>query len=407
MRLLLSAVFTIAVCIVSFGQPPMKCGNDHSHEIPISNIDQYHKQLQKFHQNKKLKQKMMMEETVIPLQLHIIRNDDGSEIVSMDEILQGLDLANDQYSAANIRFEICGEIRYVDNTSDKDYTSGEPNVLIDPDEANPNALNVYYFDRVFVGDTEVCGLGGAEVYMGCPTGSTLSHEIGHHYSLRHTHGAYNFEPPDYSTLPTETNGFPTPVVVEGAFRYFNNQRDDNNNQIFDCLETGDGVCDTPAEPVGLDDQFDPNQCTYFGTATDFYGDLYVPEPGNVMSYGFCFEEFYTPLQLERALFSLNTTWLNEQCSGCSELPSDWVVTSAEDFGKGSLRWAYACNKNAQKEVNITFNIPGENTIELEGQLPTIFGSNIHIDGINQATGEKITLRNYGLQIQGESNARIK
>lgn len=387
-------------------QDIIKCGHQGNLEELVDDVEQFQRNLQAFTSNKKLKNKMMMEETIIPMQLHIIRNDDGSEVVSMDEIQEGIDLTNDLYAVSNIRFEICGDIRYLNSSADKKYTSGTQNALIDPAQANPNALNVYYFEEVFSGQTKICGLGGAEVYMGCPTGSTLAHEIGHHYTLRHTHGDYNFDPPNYNDLPAQTNGFPTPVVYEGAVRYVNNQRDDNNNQIFDCMETGDGVCDTPAEPIRLGGAFDPTTCTYFGTDTDFYGDPYDPDPGNVMSYGFCQQEYFTPLQLERAIFSLNTRWLNEQCGDCRDLPTNWEVTSAEDFGKGSLRWAYACNKSADRIVNITFNIPEGNTIHLTDRLPTLLGAQINIDGLNKATGEKVVLKNFGLWIESQ-NVTVK
>ena len=80
----------------------------------------------------------------------------------------------------------------------------------------------------------------------------MSHEMGHYFSLYHTHG--------------KTNSGTTDELVNGS----------------NCSSAGDDVCDTPADPnlSGLVN----SSCQYTGSGKDANGDTYVPNPRNMMSY---------------------------------------------------------------------------------------------------------------------------
>ncbi len=85
----------------------------------------------------------------------------------------------------------------------------------------------------------------------CSTnGSTLAHEIGHYFSLFHTHHT-QFG----SELANGTN----------------------------CDSSGDLICDTPADP-GLSNNNVNQACVYVGTEQDPIGDPYTPNVRNIMSY---------------------------------------------------------------------------------------------------------------------------
>ena len=386
-----------------FGQSiPIKCGFDLTEESSLRLSEIELKEYQDF--RSKLFGKSLSEELdTVFVQLHIIRNDDGSDIVDPDDIEEGIGRARSFFMNAGIIFEYCGNTRYVDSSADQDYRSGENHILTD--SINPNALNIYYFANTFTadGETRVCGFGGSTgVFMGCPKGNTLAHEIGHHYGLAHTHGRYNFEPPDYAALDPMINGFPTPVYYEGAARYFGRALDDNNNGIFDCLETGDGVCDTPAEPVRLGDAYDFFQCTYSGEFRDYFGDLYEPRPGNVMSYGACQEEHFSDEQYSLMKFNLRKNFLNELCQKCASSPQEeWVVTTTDDFGIGSLRSIVACNNKKNGPIRITFDIPEEegDSIFLELPLGTIVATEVEIDGFNKRSGNNMLIVTPGIFLE--------
>ena len=86
---------------------------------------------------------------------------------------------------------------------------------------------------------------------GCSTnGSTLLHEIGHYFSLAHTHS---------------TNG--GGELANGS----------------NCATAGDQLCDTPADP-GLSTLNVSSSCAYTGTFLDANNQAYTPNVKNIMSY---------------------------------------------------------------------------------------------------------------------------
>ena len=95
-------------------------------------------------------------------------------------------------------------------------------------------------DRVFVAYDCVRG-----------QGTTLEHELGHYFTLFHTHG--------------KTNQGTTDELVDGS----------------NCEGAGDNVCDTPADPNLLGQV---TNCAYSGTQTDVNGDVYKPQVENIMAY---------------------------------------------------------------------------------------------------------------------------
>ena len=83
--------------------------------------------------------------------------------------------------------------------------------------------------------------------------SSLAHELGHFFSLIHTHG------PDNNKMTTE--------LADGS----------------NCDTDGDGICDTPADPMLSCDNIN-NFCEFTGIETDANGHAFNPDTGNVMSY---------------------------------------------------------------------------------------------------------------------------
>ena len=86
---------------------------------------------------------------------------------------------------------------------------------------------------------------------GCSTnGSTLAHELGHSFSLLHTHSTSNGD--------EHANGS-------------------------NCSIAGDLLCDTPADPK-LSNDLVNTSCEYIGTELDNQQNPYNPDPENIMSY---------------------------------------------------------------------------------------------------------------------------
>ena len=197
--------------------------------------------------------------TYVPLKAHIIRTSSGAGGLGLSDLIKAINDMNVLYQSANISFYIYNEINFVDDDKFYDYDSSEEGDLGNQHNV-ANVINVYFANTVVSGTNSLCGYayfpGGQDMVLmanDCATnGSTLPHELGHYFALYHTHG--------------KTNTGTTDELVNGS----------------NCSDTGDDVCDTPADP-NLSGNVD-NACSYTGNATDANNDAFAPDPLNIMSY---------------------------------------------------------------------------------------------------------------------------
>lgn len=143
--------------------------------------------------------------------------------------------------------------------------------------------------------------------------STFAHEMGHYYGLYHTHGKSNCE-----TLTDE--------LVNGV----------------NCEKTGDDVCDTPADPnlqgVDCNTSLVSFSCTYIGTVRDKNGDLFKPDPKNIMSYApsRC-KDFLSPGQYERIRYFSQFRVYPEECPpAVCNVPT--IVSVDSTYNSVKLSW---------------------------------------------------------------------
>lgn len=137
----------------------------------------------------------------------------------------------------------------------------------------PGCINVCVVNRIYkkrLGKFRLSLRGTYNYFTGGITislkgsNTTLAHEIGHFFGLLHPHRNWN----------------------KGKCK----QEAVNRNRMYKgclkkgliCEKSGDGLCDTPAEPnlSGLANE----NCEYTGKLTDNWGDLYQPKTSNIMSY---------------------------------------------------------------------------------------------------------------------------
>ncbi len=208
---------------------------------------------------------------LIPVAFHIISEDDSTNGMDTTALYAEMDIVQQRFAPAGMEFYQCGEINYY---YDSDYVNFEKYVSEDICDANdiPDVLNIWFADNVFKMDegevVSICGyayLSGSNdrviIDNDCgDNSSTLAHEIGHYFSLLHTHST--------SGVGAE--------LVNGT----------------NCLVAGDLLCDTPADPR-LSSSNVSSTCDYVGTETDALGATYSPDPENIMSYSrkYCRVEF--------------------------------------------------------------------------------------------------------------------
>lgn len=212
----------------------------------------------------------------VPVKFHLVADNNGNGRASDDDVLEQMCALEADFAGTNIRFFIRNGFNYIDNTSvyERHYQTAGSIMLIQRDR---NALNVFLVDDASPSPQSdgVAGyysvsrdwivLDKREVEGAT---SALAHEIGHFFSLLHTHYGWDEDP-----WSAEIHGNPAPTISPGGIP---TERMDRNN----CEESGDYICDTPPDYNGqnwLD-------CDYQLGAQDPNGALIDPDETNFMGY---------------------------------------------------------------------------------------------------------------------------
>lgn len=201
--------------------------------------------------------------------VHVIRSSGGVGFNKESVSQTVINKLNSYYSAAKINFFLTGN-EYIDsdwyNNSDKSYCKE-----ICTQNSHANAIDIYVLSSGAGWD--VAGKAEQIISSACVIQSyyyeklSVAHEVGHCLGLYHTH---------HGTYIKEGG---TPELVDGS-----------NSAI-----AGDYMTDTPA---------DPNEWNfigeYMGTNTDANGDYYHPDPTNLMSYSWAYNQnIFTPEQIAK------------------------------------------------------------------------------------------------------------
>lgn len=209
---------------------------------------------------------------------------ENGPIVTPQMVQQKVNEVNIIFSPINLHFSICN-IQYVDYPEHLAIPTGIQtwNPAIEQyvtDQAwLPGFLNIYY--ALGGGPNATLPIyGNADrILMNYGPTTVFAHEIGHYFSLLHTH-AFDGYSTNISTLE----------LVDGS----------------NCSTQGDFICDTPADP-GLYGRLAPYPvCAYIDSVSvDANGELYAPDINNYMcaTYPNCITQF-TQQQFERMSYCL-------------------------------------------------------------------------------------------------------
>jgi hypothetical protein len=166
---------------------------------------------------------------------------------------QMVDEINGFYSSTGIQFYLCGITQiFSDNYVELDIPTESAGLHTLAQSLNPNyseVLNVFMSTKITAGSQDWGGFnqipnsGGVGSVYNKQTGSlgsrTIAHEIGHYFMLPHT----------FAWGPTVTD--PTQPwlaqYVDDEVEFIINGAPVTK----DCYDTGDGFCDTPADPTKL------------------------------------------------------------------------------------------------------------------------------------------------------------
>ena len=276
--------------------------------------------------------------TPIPIKAHVIRTSSGTGGLTISQLNNAINSMNVFYANANMKFYLCDGINYIDNSTYYNFVQSDEYALTSSHGVS-GLINIYFANKVTSsGGDSLCGYA---YYPGGPNtivmensctinGSTLSHEMGHFYSLRHTHGETSNE------------------LVDGS----------------NCLTAGDFLCDTAADPT-LSYSNVNRSCVYVGTNKDVNGATYVPDPANIMSYSRkeC-RTIFTAQQYARIYATSQTTRNNLNCSSfrvafvadITQSCENYLTVNFTDGSSGATSWEW--------------DVDGDNVIDYTTQNPS-------------------------------------
>lgn len=228
--------------------------------------------------------------TYIPIKFHLVAKADGSGRIPEANVYDMLCRMNEDYADQEIQFFVHDGFNYIDH--DNAYTgpgsflgglklrsekqNGNVNIFI-CQNANNNGggqgTTLGYYDPI----EDWVILRKQEVTYGS---ATVSHELGHFFSLLHVHNGWDNE--DYDP---NVHGNPVPNLAPGpSFTTglpIQTEREARTGTCANCETAGDYLCDTPPD---YNFGFGWQNCDYNAGTMDFCGEIVDPMEINFMGY---------------------------------------------------------------------------------------------------------------------------
>lgn len=230
----------------------------------------------------------------VPLKIHLVGSDKGKGRISPENLLGTLCTINRDFDPADIQFYIDGDINFMDSSKYLFHSSVLDGAEMMANNNAVDAVNVYIVSN----PAGNCGYnlpyGGIALGINCaePSDHTLSHELGHNFSLPHPflgwEGGVSY---DNSVTHNYTNPAPETVTID--YTYFKDtlildtliidtifvEKVDGSN----CTFAADGFCDTKPDYIGI--RWD---CNAMGESTvmqtDPNGEVFRSDGTLIMSY---------------------------------------------------------------------------------------------------------------------------
>ncbi|WP_170254552.1 GEVED domain-containing protein [Phaeodactylibacter luteus] len=296
-----------------------------------------------------------------PIQVHLINRSDGTGGLTEAQFEAALTELNDYFSNANLFFQHCGPVNVINSDTYFNFDTSEEAAFFSQ-HGVANVINIVIPGGNLTVNLsgQLCGYaylpqGGRDliaVKRSCMfSGNTFTHEMGHYFGLYHTHGKNNC-------------GSLTDELVDGS----------------NCASAGDDVCDTPADPgllgIGCTGYVVNSNCQYTGSLTDSQGQVFQPDPSNIMSYapGSCRNSLTTGQYARMNYFAANgrdnlncstspppPAGAGETCAEAIELTASGTYTAN---GPSSGNGCQNCSGGASQADWFYFDAPANGTLSI-------------------------------------------
>lgn len=243
-----------------------------------------------------------MDPIYIPIRFHPVATTSGEERINRSYLIRQLKLVNDEFAETGFVF-YHDQIDWVDVNNTTIFENPGTAGSIVADRKVDDAVNVFVTKNADTGSQ----LGGTTLGFYSPSGdyviirqqelitltNTLSHELGHYFSLPHTHRGWDQEDydPDVHGNPLNSCLSPSGQPIELA---------DRSN----CETAADRLCDTREDyNFGFTN---PNNCIFTRDIQDCNGDEVDPDENNQMGYfSGCSQYIFSEGQMDMMTINYN------------------------------------------------------------------------------------------------------
>ena len=225
----------------------------------------------------------------VPVKFHLVAKNDGSGRLSYSKVLEQLCKINDDFAPLDIQFYIKDNVNFLDNTSIyEDHTTAQ-NLMNFSRE--PGALNIFIMEDVNPSNQSARGYYSPSLdwivieNQEIGGGRSLTHEIGHYFSLLHPFHGWDIEP-----YNPDVHGIPAPYFSPMGVQ---TEKSDGSN----CSEAGDLLCDTPPDYAY---NYPWPDCTFDANILDPDANPIDPDEKLFMNYFDCPRDdyYFSPQQAE-------------------------------------------------------------------------------------------------------------